>query len=65
VTVKATIGQKGDVNAAEVIKSTSKSKPVDACVANAFKKMKFPPPRGGVTSVITFPMEFNGAEQVQ
>lgn len=65
VTVKATIGPTGNVNVSEIIRSTSKNKQVNACVAEAFKKMKFPRPKGGATSVITFPIDFNGAEQVQ
>jgi len=65
VTVKATIGPTGTVNETEIKKSTAKNKKVDTCVADAFKKIKFPPPRGAVTSVITFPMEFNGAEEVR
>jgi TonB family protein len=65
VTVKATIGPSGAVNQAEVTKSTTKNTKVDACVREAFKKIKFPRPHDGGTSVITFPIAFNGVEQVQ
>lgn len=65
VTVKATIGPSGAVSAAEVLKSTAKNAKVDACVVTAFKKIKFPAPKDGGTSVITFPMEFQGVEQVK
>lgn len=65
VTVKATIGPTGTVNETEIKSSTAKNKKVDTCVADAFKKIKFPAPKGAVTSVITFPMEFNGAEEVR
>ncbi|MCC6555621.1 MAG: TonB family protein [Polyangiaceae bacterium] len=65
VTVKATIGPNGTVNETEIKSSTAKNKKVDACVADAFKKIKFPPPKGAATSVITFPMEFNGAEEIR
>lgn len=65
VTVQATLGPSGAVNDAKVTKSTAKNQKVDACVVNAFKKIKFPQPTGGGTSVITFPMEFSGVEQVQ
>lgn len=65
VTVKATIGPSGAVTVAEVIKSTAKNAKVDACVVTAFKKIKFPAPKDGGTSVITFPMEFQGVEQVK
>ena len=65
VTVKATLGPSGSVTASEVIKSTAKNKKVDACVAEAFKKIKFPAPKGAATSVITFPMEFEATEEVR
>ena len=65
VTVKATIGPSGGVTVAEVVKSTAKNAKVDACVVTAFKKIKFPAPSNGATTVITFPMEFQGVEQVK
>ena len=65
VTVKATIGPSGTVNQVDVTKSTANNTKVDACVRDAFKKIKFPKPRDGATSVITFPISFNGVEQVQ
>jgi TonB family protein len=63
VTVKASIGPTGSVNGTQIAKSTAKNPKVDQCVAEAFKKMKFP--ATGSTVPITFPMEFNGAEQVK
>jgi TonB family protein len=65
VTVKATIGPSGAVNQVDITKSTTKNLKVDACVRDAFKKIKFPRPHDGGTSVITFPIAFNGVEQVQ
>lgn len=65
VTVKATLGPSGVVKVVEVIKSTMKNKKVDTCVADAFKKIKFPQPADAATSVITFPIKFDGVEQVQ
>jgi TonB family protein len=59
VTVKATVAPTGDVKEAGVTKSTVKNKKVDACVAEAFKKVKFPPPEGGSPAVITFPLKFD------
>ena len=59
VTVKATVAPNGDVKEAGVTKSTVKNKKVDACVVDAFKKVKFPPPEGGSPAVITFPMKFD------
>jgi hypothetical protein len=63
VTVKASIGPTGAVNTSQISKSTAKNPKVDKCVADAFKKMQFP--ATGSTVPITFPMEFNGAEQVK
>jgi hypothetical protein len=63
VTVKASVGPTGIVNATQVSKSTAKNPKVDQCVADAFKKIKFP--ATGSTVPITFPMEFNGLEQVK
>lgn len=65
VTVKVTIGPSGRVNRADVVRSTAKNPQVDACVADAFERMLFPPPKGGVTTVVTFPIEFSGLELVQ
>jgi TonB family protein len=64
VTVKATIGPSGTVNQVDVTKSTANNAKVDACVRDSFKKIKFPKPRDGATSVITFPISFNGVEQI-
>ncbi len=64
VTVKATIGPAGTVNAVEVTRSTANNPKVDACVAQAFKRVKFPAPSDGAMSVITFPITFNGIEAV-
>lgn len=65
VTIKATIGPSGVVNETKVLGSNAKNAKVDQCVADAFKRIKFPVPKDGATSVITFPMEFQGAEQVK
>ena len=65
VTVKATVGPNGVVNATEVLKSTAKNPKVDTCVAQAFRKVKFPPPQNGGTMVITFPITFAGSQMVE
>jgi hypothetical protein len=65
VTIKATIGPAGAVQISEITKSTANNKKVDTCVADSFKKIKFPAPKGAATAVITFPMEFQGAEEVK
>ena len=53
------------VNDTKVIGSNAKNAKVDACVADAFKKIKFPVPKNSATSTITFPMEFQGVEEVK
>jgi len=61
VTLKVTLGPTGNVNQALVTNSTAKNAKVDQCVVEGFKKIKFPAPKSGATSVFTFPMQFNGA----
>jgi TonB family protein len=65
IRVKATLGPTGAVNAAQVIQSTAKNPKVDACVSEAFKKIKFPAPKNAGTSVITFPITFGGLQEVR
>jgi TonB family protein len=65
VTLKVTLGPTGNVNEALVAKSTAKNPKVDQCVVDGFKKIKFPAPKAGATSVFTFPMEFGGAVEVK
>ena len=65
VTLKVTLGPTGTVNEVLVTKSTAKNPKVDQCVADGFKKIKFPAPKTGATSVFTFPMEFGGAVEVK
>ena len=65
VTLKVTLGPTGSVNEAQVAKSTAKNPKVDQCVVDAFKKIKFPAPKAGATSVFTFPMVFGGAVEVK
>jgi hypothetical protein len=65
VTIKATVSPVGAVNAAEVLSSTAKNPKVDACVSDAFKKLTFTRPKGSGATVFTFPLSFDGVEQVQ
>jgi hypothetical protein len=65
VTVKATVGPTGAVNAVEIVDSNTKSPKVDACVADGFKKLVFERPAGSGATVFTFPMSFDGMEQVK
>jgi TonB family protein len=64
VTVKATVGPSGAVNTVEVVSSTAKNAKVDACVVEGFKKLSFKRPAGSGATVFTFPLSFDGAEQV-
>lgn len=63
ITMKVTVGPLGQVKDATVEKSTVKNTKVDKCVKEAFKKMKFPQPKGG-TAIINYPLTFGG-EMVQ
>lgn len=65
VTVKATVGPAGTVNAVDVKASTAKNPRVDACVVESFKKLVFPRPKNAGTTTFTFPLSFDGVEQVQ
>lgn len=60
VAVKATVGPTGSVSAVEVTKSSAKNKKLDECVVSAWKNLKFPKPKNGATSVVKFPMKFEG-----
>ncbi len=63
VTVKATVGPSGAVNAVDVVNSTANNPKVDACVADGFKKLAFARPKGAGTTTFTFPMVFDGFEE--
>ena len=65
ITVKASVGPTGVVNAVEVVTSTAKNAKVDACVSEGFKKLTFTRPAGSGATVFTFPLSFDGLEQVQ
>lgn len=64
VTVKATVGPTGVVSAVDVQSSTAKNPKVDACVAEGFKKLVFQRAKGSGTTTFTFPLSFDGMEQV-
>jgi TonB family protein len=65
VKVKATVSPAGAVNAIEVLSSTTNNAKVDACVLDTFKKLTFTRPKGSGATVFTFPLSFDGIEQVQ
>jgi TonB family protein len=64
VTVRATVSPVGAVNAVEVVSSTAKNPKVDACVVEAFKKLTFARAAGSGATVFTFPLSFDGMQQV-
>jgi TonB family protein len=65
VTLKATVGPSGAVNAAEVASSTAKNAAVDACVLDAFKKLTFPRPKGSGATMLMCPLSFDAAQVAQ
>lgn len=65
VTVKATVGPTGVVNAVEVLSSAPKNAKLETCVGDGFKNLTFPRPAGAGTTTFTFPMSFDGLVQVQ
>jgi outer membrane biosynthesis protein TonB len=65
VTLKATIGPSGTVNAAEVASSTAKNPAVDACVLDAFKKLTFPRGKGSGATMLMCPLSFDAAQVAQ
>jgi hypothetical protein len=65
VTVKATVSPVGAVNEVVIVTSTAKNPKVDACVSDGFKKLTFKLAPGSGASVFTFPLSFDGVEQVQ
>ena len=58
VVVKFVIGKDGAVSRASKKSSTLGSSAVDGCVANKFKRMQFPEPRGGGIVVVSYPFLF-------
>ncbi len=65
ITLKATIGPSGTVNAADVASSTSKNAAFDACVLDAFKKLTFPRPPGSGATMLSCPLNFDAAQVSQ
>jgi outer membrane biosynthesis protein TonB len=62
VTLKATIGPSGVVNAAEVASSNAKSTAFDACVLDAFKKLTFPRSKASGATMLMCPLSFDAAQ---
>jgi TonB family protein len=57
VTVRFTISEAGAVANAAIASSSIASKKVEECVLDTVKKLKFPPPEGGVC-VVNWPFKF-------
>jgi TonB family protein len=62
VTLKFVIAADGKVSEASVIETTIKSKPLQACMIKAAKRMLFPKPRGGGIVVVNYPFLFKAAK---
>ena len=60
ITVEFTIAKDGSVSKASINKSTVNSKAVDNCVANRFKRFRFPQPKDDETVIVKYPFIFGG-----
>jgi hypothetical protein len=59
VTVKFVIAKDGSVSMSSSAHSTLRSPVAEACVHGMFRRMRFPPPRGGGIAMIRYPLIFN------
>ena len=59
VTLKFTIAADGSVAKAEVKTSTLSAPAVELCMAQAFRRMTFPPPKGDGIVIVTYPFVFS------
>jgi hypothetical protein len=58
IEMKINISGQGKVLAARVIASTMNSAPVEQCIAQNIKKLKFPAPKNGKMVVVRYPFRF-------
>ncbi len=58
IEVRFQIDPEGAVQTAEVASSTAEDQPLEACIAGAVKRWRFPEPRGGGWVVVTYPFIF-------
>ena len=59
ITVKFVIAKDGQVSTSNSAHSTLGSAPAEECIHGHFRRMRFPPPRGGGIAVIRYPLVFN------
>ncbi len=59
VTVKFVIAKDGSVSTSSSAHSTLRSPIAEDCVHGMFRRMRFPPPRGGGIAMIRYPLIFN------
>ncbi len=59
VTVKFVIAKDGSVSMSSSAHSTLRSPVAEDCVHGHFRRMRFPPPRGGGIAMIRYPLIFN------
>jgi TonB family protein len=62
VNVKFVIAANGKVSQASIIRSTVGNKPMQACIVNAVKRIRFPPPKGGGIVIVSYPFVFRTAK---
>lgn len=58
VSVKFTIGGKGNVETQKIGESTLRNGTVESCILEKISRWKFPEPKGGVQVVVTYPFLF-------
>ena len=59
ITVKFVIAKDGTVSTSTSAHSTLGSPSAEACVHDRFRKLRFPPPRGGGIAMVRYPLVFN------
>lgn len=63
VAVRFVISPVGDVSVAKVAHTSLESSKVESCIVNKLKAWKFPKPRGNVAVKVTYPFNFQRANQ--
>ena len=61
IRVTATLGPEGSGDDASVQKSSTRNATADKCVTDAVKRLKFPAPKEGASSVILIPIELGAS----
>ncbi|HOW50703.1 MAG TPA: TonB family protein [bacterium] len=61
VVVNFIISKTGQVSSSKVQRASIQSEPVETCVADQIRKIRFPAPKGGGIVVVTYPFVFKNA----